>query len=191
MTGLWIVLGAVVLGYIWYMTLVSRRNKVQEALSGIDVQLTKRHDLIPNILKIAQRFMEHEKGIFEEITDLRSRAQAGIGARDSAKVGEHLQAESALQARMLQLFAVAENYPTLKSDTSMLQAQTTYNEVEEHIAASRRFYNSAVNSLNNAIQIFPGSLIAAIAGVKTFPFYEAPESARAPVDADSILRRTA
>lgn len=184
-------LGILAAGYLWYMTLVGRRNKVLESLSGIEVQLTKRHDLVPNVLKVARAFMEHERDLLEEITRLRTEAQAGLGARSGEAVAAHLKVESALQASLSRLFALAENYPQLKSDATMLQAQATYNEVEEHIAASRRFYNAAVTALNNAAQIFPGSLIAAMASITPYPFYDAPDAVHAPVDADAFLKRNA
>lgn len=186
----WLLIPLLVLaaGYIWYATIISRRNQVLESLGGIDVQLNKRHDLIPNILTIARRFMEHERELLQSITELRGKAQAGIGSKDSAAVEEHLKMETELQARMERFFALAEGYPQLKSDSTMLQAQRTYNEVEEHIAAARRFYNAAVASLNNAIQIFPGGLFASFAGVSTYPFYEAPAGAKAPISAADYLQ---
>src|SRR6185295_3436642 len=136
-------------------------------------------------------FMEHEKGLMEEITQLRSQAKAGVGSRDSDAVAQHLAKESELQTMMGRFFVQVENYPQLKSDATMLQSQRTYNEVEENIAAARRFYNAAVNSLNTSIQIFPGSLFAGMAGVTAYPFYEAAEGTRGAVDADAFLRRTA
>lgn len=191
MTPLWILLGIAAVAYFWYASIVTRRNKVQEALSDIDVQLTKRHDLIPNILKIAERFMEHEKSLMTDITALRNQAQAAGGAKDASGVDAQLKLESQLQMRMGQFFALAENYPQLKSDGPMMQAQASYNEVEEHIAAARRFYNAAVEQLNNAIQVFPGSAFAGMAGISAYPFYQADEGSKAPVDADAYLRKTA
>lgn len=161
----------------------------REALSGIDVQMRKRFDLIPNILKIASRFMQHERELMTQITDLRTQALQSYDRGDTESVSSHLQAAGALQPVMTKLFAVAENYPQLKSDQTMVTAQHTYTEVEGHIAAARRAYNAAVNSLNNSVQIFPGSLIAAIAGVKAMPFYEETEAAALqPVDASSFLQ---
>lgn len=188
---LWILLAIVVIGYFWYAGIIGKRNKVLEALSDIDVQLAKRHDLIPNILTIAQRFMDHERSLMEDITSLRGKAQAGIGSIGSAAVGQHLQDETQLQGLMTRFFALAENYPQLKSDAPMMQAQATYNEVEEHIAAARRFYNAAVEVLNNAVQIFPGNLVAGIAGVAAYPFYQADEASKALVNAGDYLKRTA
>lgn len=183
-----VVVGLVVIGYAWYISLITRRNRAQEALSSIDVQLRKRHDLVPNVLKLARRFMTHEKELLDSLTELRSQAQASYRVDVPEDVAKHLAAEGALQTGLARLFAVAENYPELRSSETIITAQQTYSEVEGHIAAARRFYNSAVTRLNNAIQIFPGSVIANWAKVRAMPFFELEDTAmRAPVDADDYL----
>lgn len=185
----WVVIGVFVVGlYAWYASIVSKRNRAFEALSGIDVQLRLRSDLVPNILTIAQKFLDHEKSLMEEITALRSRADAAYNPKDAGSVKEHLAAAEALAGKLGQLMVTVENYPTLKSDQTMIQAQRTYNETEARISAARRFYNSAVTSLNNSVQIFPGNLIARIAWVQSMPFYEADEPAREPVTASDYLK---
>ncbi|MDC1050512.1 LemA family protein, partial [bacterium] len=146
--------GLAVVLYIWYAKIVSRRNTAGEALSGIDVQLTKRSELVPNILAIAKKFMEHEKELLEEVTKLRSKATAGYDALDPKQVAKHFEDSATLGAQMGKLMISMEAYPDLKSDRTMVQAQKTYNEVEAQIAAARRFYNSAVSDLNNSIEIF-------------------------------------
>lgn len=173
--------------YLWYAGIIKKRNKVLEALGSVDVQLKQRLDLIPNVLTIAKRFMEHEKSVLTEITELRTRAAASYDKKDAAAVKEHLAAAEQLSGRMGQLMVNVENYPDLKSDQTMIQAMRTYNEVEAQISAARRFYNSAVTELNNSVQIFPGNLLAKLAGVKEMPFYEAEEAARASVDAGKFL----
>lgn len=188
----WVIAGVAVVVtaglYIWYAAIVTRRNRVAEALAGIDVQLNQRHDLIPNLLAIASRFMKHEKGLLEEITALRASAAGQAGKRDPKDAAERFAIEGKLEAGVGRLFALAENYPALKSDALMIEAQRGYREVEINIAAARRFYNSAVGDLRNATQIFPGSLLAGLAGVTgPTPFFEAPEAARAPVDAAANL----
>jgi LemA protein len=187
----WIVVAAVLAGlYLWYAAIVRRRNRVAEALAGIDVQLNQRHDLIPNILAIARRFMEHEKGLMEEITQLRAgvAAQPSVAGAPPAAVADRFAAEAKLGAGMDRLFALAENYPQLQSQGPMVEAHRSYQEVETNIAAARRFYNSAVGDLRNAVQIFPGSLLAGLAGAgETPPFFQADEAARAPVDAAANL----
>ena len=176
-----------VVAYFWYVSLVGKRNKALEALSGIDVQLQMRGELSPNILQIAKKFMEHEKSLLTEITALRSSVAQSYDKKDANAVKEHLLAADALQAKMQQLMIQVENYPQLKSDQPMMTAMQSYNEVEAQISAARRFYNSAVNSLNNAAQIFPGNLIAQMVGIQPMPFHEAPAESKAPVNAKDIL----
>lgn len=179
--------GLAVVLYIWYAKIVARRNTAGEALSGIDVQLTKRSELIPNILAIAKKFMAHEKELLEEVTKLRSKATAGYDALDPKQVAKHFDDSAALGAQMGKLMISMEAYPDLKSDKTMIQAQKTYNEVEAQIAAARRFYNSAVSDLNNSIEIFPGSLLAPLANSRVMPFYEGDAASREPVDAAKLL----
>lgn len=173
--------------YLWYVSLVKKRNTALEALSGIDVQLTKRADLVPNILKIAKRFMDHEKSLLTEITELRTQLSRNYNKADPNAVKEHLVQAEQLNDKMGALMVNVENYPELKSDNTMLQAMQTYNEVEAHISAARRFYNSAVSELNTAVEIFPGSIIASMASIKVMPFYEGSEAAKAPIDAAEYL----
>ncbi len=174
--------------FLLYVRLITLRNRALEALSGIDVQLSLRADTIPNILKIARRFLEHEQKLLKEITELRSSLGKGYDPKSREEVCRHFETAAHLESRMGQLMVTLENYPELKSDQVMLQTQRTYNEVETQISAARRFYNSSVGDLNTQVQIFPISLIAAIAGVGQMPFYEAPVSAQTPIDADNYLR---
>lgn len=185
----WLVSAALIaVLYAWYATIVKRRNRVGEALAGIDVQLQQRHDLIPNVLVIARRFMEHERSLLNEITDLRAKAQQHVGERDFAKVGEKFSTEARLGDQMGRLIALSENYPSLKSDGPMIEAQRTYAEVETSIAAARRFYNASVADLNNAVQIFPGPLLMGLAGVHALPPpFHAADAARQAVDASKHL----
>lgn len=178
---------ALVFLYSIYVQVIQKKNNVKEAMSSIDVQLRKRYDLIPNILTIANRYMEHEKGLFEEITALRSRATE-LRA-DANTISEKIQLDNAIASKMGQLLVNVENYPQLKADNMMMQAMQTYSEVEEHIAASRRFYNSAVKELNNAAEIFPSSVVAAMIGIRPYPFFEADEQSRQPINAEDMLYR--
>lgn len=173
--------------YIFGTQELFRKNKAKEALSGVDVQLKKRSELLPNILKIAKKFMGHERELLEKITELRSKVASDYDKEDINSVKEHFKSAGALDANMGKLMIAVENYPDLKSDESMLQAQRTYNEVEEQIAAARRFYNSAVTELNNSIEIFPGSLLAGFAKASVMTFYETDEASRASVNADNFL----
>jgi LemA protein len=182
-----VVVVALVFLYSIYVQVIQKKNNVKEAMSSIDVQLRKRYDLIPNILTIANRYMEHEKGLFEEITALRSRASE-LRA-DANTISEKIQLDNAIASKMGQLLVNVENYPQLKADNMMMQAMQTYSEVEEHIAASRRFYNSAVKELNNAAEIFPSSVVAVMIGIRPYPFFEADEQSRQPINAEDMLYR--
>lgn len=176
-----------VIGYFMYVRIVKLKIKAFEAFSGIDVQLKKRHDVIPNVLAIAKKFMEHEKSLLTEITELRAAAQSSSGEMSSESINKRIDVENKLQTKLSSLFVAVENYPDLKSNQNMLHAQTTYNEIEEHISASRRFYNSAVTELNSAVQIFPGNVIASIVGVSPMAFFKANEEERKAVNAADLL----
>ncbi len=172
--------------YNTYASLIKKKNKVKEAFSGIDVQLKKRYDLIPNILTIAQKFMEHERGLMEDITKLRSQALAIPDNFEN--IAGKLDIDNQIRNKMQQFLVSVENYPQLKSDSTMIMAMQTYNETEEHIAAARRFYNTSVNDLNNAVEIFPSSLIASLIGIKAQNFFEAAESEKNPVNASEFFK---
>ncbi len=185
----WLVVGVVVAGsYFWYTTIVRRRIRVAEALGGIDVQLQQRHDLIPNVLTIARRFMAHERALLNEITELRSKAHQQVGERDFGKVSEKFETEARLGQQMGRLLMLAENYPQLKSDGPMIEAQRTYTEIETNIAAARRFYNASVASLTSAAQTFPGPLLKGAAGVRDVPpMFQTIDAARTAPDAAKFL----
>jgi LemA protein len=174
--------------YTWYIRIIGRRNQALQALSGIDVQLKQRWDLVPNILKLAARFMEHEKSLMSDITALRENAAPSYNPKDSEAVKHHLAASEALGQRMGQLMIKAENYPDMKSDQTMVQAMQTYNEVEAQIAAARRFYNASVTDLNNSVQIFPGNVLAKMAGIAEMPFYETDQVSRGSVNVDDFMK---
>ena len=177
----------VILLYVWYSRIIRNKNQVYEALAGIDVQLKNRSNLIPNILTIANKFMEHERDLIASVTELRTQSTADYDSGNAQAVKEHMELASALTSEMGKLMISVEAYPELKSDQTMQQAQLSYNEVETKIAAARRFYNSAVSQLNNSIEIFPGNIVARYANVSSMPFYEADEGSKAPIDASSIL----
>ena len=172
--------------YSMYVSVIQKKNKVMEAFSSIDVQLKKRYDLIPNILTMANKFMEHEKGLFEEITKLRTQAMQLPADMDN--MSKKIQLDSQIKGLMGQIMVSVENYPELKSDQSMTMAMQTYNEVEEHIAAARRFYNSAVLELNNAVEIFPSSIFAIMVSAKKQEFFQADESERKSINAADYLK---
>jgi LemA protein len=149
-----------------YNGMVRGRNKVDEAWSGIDVQLKRRHDLVPNLVETVKGYATHEREVFQAVTDARTRA---MSASTPAAAGA---AEGILGQAIGRLFAVAEAYPDLKASQNFLELQGTLNQLESEIAASRRIYNSNVQSFNTKIQSFPGVVIAGSFGFQKREFFE-------------------
>ena len=173
--------------YSTYVNVVKTKNKVDEAMASIDVQLKKRYDLMPNVLFLANKFMEHERSLIEDITKLRTSAiQLASGVQN---IQDKINLDNEIQKKMGELFVSVENYPQLKSDNTMVQAMKTYADVEEHIAAARRFYNAAVRDLKNVVQIWPSSMFAASMGISgDIPYFEAAgEVERAPINAQNYF----
>lgn len=181
-----LVVAILVFLYIWYGKIITRKNKVLEALSDIDVQLKKRCDLIPNILRLTDKFKNHETTLFQRVTALRTQAMTAT----PQKIGDQrIATENKLGDAMKQYFAVMENYPELKSNQNFLQAQATYDEVETHIAAARRFYNSALATFKNSIQIFPGNILIKLISMPTFPdFYVADPIDKETINVDEFIK---
>ena len=175
MTGIVVAVVVVVLG-LWavltYNRLVRRRNEVQEAWAGIDVQLQRRADLVPNLVETVKGYASHEQGVFEEV----SRARAGLmTAGGPAEAGA---ADNLLQQALGKLFAVAEAYPDLKASDNFQSLQSELSELEEEISFARRYYNALVEKLNTSIQTFPTLVLAGPFGFKPAEFFKAGEAAR-------------
>ena len=183
-----VLLGVAAIGYLWYAGLIRRRNKAREALGGVDAHLQQRADLVPNLLRAARRFMEHEKELLTEVTALRERATAPYDRADPGQVSGHLAAAEAFGAKLGQLRVAVEAYPELRSERTVSEAMAQMGEVEAQITAARRYYNAAVTELNTAVEVWPGSVIAGMANVEPMPFYAADAGAGAPVNADAYLR---
>ena len=150
---------------------------VSEALGGIDVQLTRRADLIPNLVETVKGYAAHEKGIFEEVT----RARAGVQpATKTGTVQDKAAAEAALDRALVNVMAVAENYPDLKASANFQQLQEQLAETEGQLAFARQYYNDATAQLNQSVRTIPWRFFSGVAGVKEREFYEAPESQQAP-----------
>ena len=178
--GTWIVLGIVLLLVLWfvftYNGLVAARNRTQEAWSEIDVELKRRHDLIPNLVNTVQGYMGHERGTLEAVTNARAAAVSAGATGDPAKIGA---AENMLSQSLRSLFAVSENYPDLKAISAFTNLQETLTATEDKIEFSRRFYNGNVRDYNISLQTLPTSLIAGALGFKAFGFFQADEEDRA------------
>lgn len=181
MTLVWILVGAVVLiVLVWiviYNDLVAKRQRVREAFSGIDVQLKLRRDLVPNLVETVKGYAAHEKSTFDAVIQARNAAQAAQG-HGPAAMG---QAEGALSGALGRMFALAEAYPELKANTNFIQLQQELANVEDKIAASRRFYNSAVGDYNTAIEQFPGNIVAG-SSFKREEFFDVGPEARADLN---------
>ncbi|BCX16095.1 MAG: LemA family protein [Candidatus Parcubacteria bacterium] len=167
---IWIIL-VLVVGWLilTYNSLVRTRNRVREGWSDIEVQLKRRHDLIPNLVNTVKGYMAHERTVFENVTQARARA---LGAQNKQ---ERAEAEGELSNTLKTLFAVAENYPELKANANFLDLQREIADTENKIQAARRFYNSMVLELNTKIQVFPTNLIARLLGFKEEEFFKAEE----------------
>src|SRR6201986_1970974 len=146
--------------------IISARNRVDESWSGIDVQLKRRHDLVPNLVETVKGYAEHESATFEKTTQARAAAMQAQGVEETAK------AEQQLTQALADVKAVAENYPTLRATENFQQLSRNLSELEDEIQASRRIYNSNVQSYNTSIQQFPGSIIANQGGFTPREYFE-------------------
>lgn len=154
------VVAAVALVLLWsiglYNGLVRSRNLVEEGWSGIDVQLKKRADLIPNLVETVKGYMEHEREVLQRVTELRSRSQ------QADNIAEKAQTEGLLTQALGRLFALAEAYPDLKANQNFIELQNALADVENSIEMSRRYYNGAVRNLNIKVESFPSNIVASM-----------------------------
>jgi LemA protein len=174
------VVAILVIGVLYYIakrnSIIASRNRVDESWSGIDVQLKRRHDLVPNLVETVKGYAEHESQTFEATTKARSEAMA------AESVGDTVQAEQKLTQALANLKAVAENYPTLRATENFQQLSRNLSELEDEIQAARRIYNSNVQSYNTSIEQFPASIIANQGGFTAREFFEIEDaSEREPV----------
>ncbi|HCC07988.1 MAG TPA: LemA family protein [Clostridiales bacterium] len=174
----------VIVYIIMYNGLILKKNQVKNAFSGMDVQLKKRYDLIPNLVAAVQQYVEHESGTLTKLTELRSRAMSPTASNE-----EKMQIANETQKTLGGLMVQVENYPDLKASANFLDLQRSLNEIEEQIAAARRFYNSAVMDLNNAIQMFPSNIVAGMMGLKEEKMFEIVEQERQNVDVKEMFNR--
>jgi LemA protein len=175
----------ILVGVVWYAisiynNLVSSRNRVGNAFSQIDVQLTRRYDLIPNLVEAVKGYMGHERGTLEAVIEARNAAQAGLrkaaaDPSDAAAIQGLAAAEATLSGTLGRLFALAEAYPDLKANQNMLALQEELTSTENKVAFARQAFNDAVLSYNNACQNFPGNLVANNFGFKTAEYLELEE----------------
>jgi LemA protein len=180
----WIVLGVIVVVVIWaisvYNGLVAMRQRTDQAFADIDVQLKQRHDLIPNLVETVKGYAAHERGTLEAVVQARNAAVAAPG------VEQKVAAENLLSGALRQLFAVAEAYPDLKANQNFQQLQMELTDIENKLAASRRFFNNAVQEYNTGIQQFPAALFAGMFGFRPKTFFDLGEQRAALDQAPSV-----
>jgi len=158
-----------------YNTLVKKRNRTQEAWSEIDVELKRRHDLIPNLVSTVEGYASHERGTFEAVTAARANAVSAGATGDPAKIAP---AEDVLSGALRSLFAVAENYPQLRAVESFVQLQETLTATEDKIEYARRYYNTSARDYNISLQSFPRNLIAGTFHFTAVAFFGASDADR-------------
>lgn len=176
---MWIVLllvgGILIYALVTYNSLVSLRNRARNAWADIDVQLKRRHDLVPNLVAVVQGYASHEKSLFEDVARLRSVAM------NTQSSSQRAQVEGQLTEAIKTIFAIAENYPELKADKNFRQLQSQLVEIEDHIQYARRYYNAVVRDMNTKCEMFPSSLIASLGGFSRLPYFQAEDEEREPV----------
>ncbi len=181
MSGFLIFLGLVILAVIFviaiYNRIVALSQRTEQAFADVDVQLKQRHDLIPNLVETVKGYASHERETLDAVITARNAAQAAQGPAAQG------QAEGVLGAALGRLFALAEAYPDLKANTNFLDLQRELSDVENKIAAARRFFNNSVQEFNTAIQQIPGNLVAPLGNFKAKEYFEVPETSREAVEA--------
>lgn len=177
--GIWWLLAGVVALLIWAVVIFNRlirlRNQVRTAWADIDVQLTRRHDLVPQLVAAVKGYAGHERAVLEAVTELRTQAMATSGP---ARLGE---VESALEQALSRLFALKEAYPDLKASDNFAQLQRDLVDVEDQLQYARRFYNGAVRDYNDATQRVPDLFVARLGQFQRSEFYQAADSERSSI----------
>jgi LemA protein len=184
----WLLIAIVAVALVWsvliFNNLVMSRNQVAAAWSDIDVQLQRRHDLIPRLVEAVKGYATYERATLEAVTELRVRSENArdrLAREGGAAASEIAGLERQIEAGLHRIVALAESYPDLKASENFLALQRELIEVEDHLQYARRFYNGAVRNLNTRIQSFPDALVARPFGVAEAEFFEADRDAEAPV----------
>lgn len=176
----WLVFGVIAAIVIWVIVMYNRMVRLKfrgrQAWSDIDVQLKRRHDLIPNLVETVKGYAAHERQTLEKVVEARGRAMGASGPAQKAE------AENVLQATLRSLFALAENYPNLKANENFKELQASLSEIEEAIQNSRRYYNAVVRDINSMTEAFPSNIIARLFAFRQFDYFTLPsEREREPV----------
>lgn len=165
-----------------YNSLIRKRNEVENAFGGMDVQLKKRYDLIPNLVATVKQYATHEKDLFEKITEMRGKAMGG-----NLNANEKVALDNEISASMRSIMVAVENYPDLKASESFMNLQRNLTEVESQISAARRTYNAVITDFNNAIQTFPNSIIAGMMKLTKKEVFVINEAERQNVDVKTLF----
>ena len=179
-----IIFGIIIIVAMMYNGLINKKNQVENAFGGMDAQLKKRYDLIPNLVSSVQTYMKHEADTLTQITDLRTKALSG-DITDDQKVD----LDNMITSKLGGIMVAVENYPDLKASENFNQLQRSLNEVEEQISASRRAYNATVTSYNNSVEMFPTNIIAGMMSMKHKNVFEIPDSERENVDVGELFNK--
>lgn len=178
----WIIIAAIILILLLlvsiYNALIRSKNRVDEAWSDIDVQLKRRHDLIPNLVETVKGYAAHEEGTFQKVVEARNSAVAAQASKNPQAMEV---AENQLSSTLKSIFALAESYPDLKANQNFLELQRDLTDTEDKIMASRRFYNANVRDFNTKLQVFPTNIFAKQLGFTKYNFFEGLEADKEPV----------
>jgi len=183
---MWVILIVVAVLALFYIVvyngLVGKKNQVENAFASIDTMLKKRYDLIPNLVATVKQYASHEKETLTEITELRAKAMSGGLSSD-----EQVQVDNQISKAMGGIMVAVESYPELKANENFIQLQRTLNETEEQISAARRAFNAAVTDFNNAIEMFPSSILAGMMSYTRRQLFEIPKTERENVDVGKLF----
>lgn len=186
-------LGVILITVIWlliiiviwcYNSLIAKKNQVSNAFASIDALLKKRYDLVPNLVATVKTYMQHERKLLAEVTKLRAKA---VSPQISAE--EKLEVHRKMSRLLGRLLVAVEQYPTLKSNQNFLQLQAALNNIEEQISAARRAYNASVTDYNNAIEMFPTTILASIMHYQRKPLFEISDAERQSVNVGKLFHR--
>ena len=180
-----IIIGVVVILVVvfLYNSLIAKKNQVTNVFGTIDALLKKRYDLLPKLISTVKAYMQHEKSLLTEITEMRAKAVSGRLSDD-----EQVDLDNKLSKMLGGIMVAVENYPDLKANQNFLQLQRAMNEIEEQISAARRAYNAAVTTYNNAVEMFPTNVAASMMRYKLKKVFEISEEQREDVDAEKLFK---
>lgn len=171
-----------VVGFFLYNSLIGKKNEVENAMGGLDAQLKQRYDLIPNLVASVKQYMQHEASVLEKVVELRNQAM-----KKNLPVDEKQDLNQELSKRLSGIMVQVEQYPDLKANTGFQNLQKALYEVEENIAASRRFYNAAVTDFNNGIEMFPTNFLAKMMNLTRKEVFNIPEIERKNVSVQNLF----